>query len=121
MDAWISLAVQVPLVGIFIWYSLTVSKSQAEAQAKFMDALDRRDLAFEKRNQSVISAIDALNASICAQLNVVGARLAEHDAAVEDRFSRAAEILSTHDARAVGIDAKVTSLAQQPKAPRVTK
>jgi hypothetical protein len=58
---WINLLIQIPIVGVFIWYSLVIQKA-------FMEALDRRDQAFEKRNAAVIEAIQELNKSICGKL-----------------------------------------------------
>lgn len=91
MDAWVSLLIQVPLVGVFVWYSLNMNKSMQESQQKFMEALDRRDAEFMKRNEAVIHAIDGLNNSICAQLQSVASQLEKHDDAVEVRFARAVE------------------------------
>jgi len=51
----------------------------SQSQKEFMDALDRRDAAFEKRNNSVITAIDHLNESICTQLAKVQEQQEEHD------------------------------------------
>lgn len=87
MDSWISLLIQVPLVGVFIWYSLEMSKRMQENQMKFMDALDKRDDAFEKRNQAVISAINSLNSSICANLEKIQESQEDHD-----RFVRECEV-----------------------------
>lgn len=83
-DSWISLLVQVPLVGVFIWYSLEMSKRMQESQMKFMEALDKRDDAFEKRNQAVIAVINSMNASICAGLDKIQESQEEHDRYVRE-------------------------------------
>lgn len=57
---WIALAVQVPLVGVFIWFSL-------ENQKRFLEALDRRDEAYEKRNLAIVEALEKVSVQI-AQL-----------------------------------------------------
>jgi hypothetical protein len=84
MDNWVSLLIQVPLVGVFIWYSLEMNKRMVQSQEKFMDALDRRDAAFENRNNSVITAINHMNESICLQLTNVQKQQEEHDRYVRD-------------------------------------
>ena len=79
MDAWVSLLIQVPLVGVFIWYSLEMSKRSTESQKTFLDALDRRDSAFEGRNRATIDAISNLNTAICHQLEIIDKSHEEHD------------------------------------------
>jgi len=60
MEAAISLLIQVPLLGIFIWYSVYMWKLAAAAQEKFMTALDKRDVEFEKRNDKVCANLEKL-------------------------------------------------------------
>ncbi len=86
---WLSLLVQVPLVGVFIWYSLEMNKRMTQAQNSFMDALDKRDDAFEKRNNAVITTIDRLNESISAQLAKIQEQNEEHDRFARESTSRA--------------------------------
>lgn len=76
MDA-ITLLIQIPLVGIFVWYSIEMSKRGEQAQKAFLEALDKRDSEFEKRNQAIIVQMDNLQKF-----------LVEHD-------KQAASILST--------------------------
>jgi hypothetical protein len=52
INAWIGLFVQVPLVGIFIWYSIKM-------QERFQQSLDKRDDQYEKRNGALVEAITA--------------------------------------------------------------
>ena len=59
---WINLLVQIPLVGAFIWYSLVTQRA-------FMEALEKRDIAFEKRNEQLIDSISELNKAICGKLD----------------------------------------------------
>lgn len=56
VPSWVTLLIQVPLVGVFIYYSMMT-------QNKFLEALDKRDEAFQKRNQDIVAEIKALNAS----------------------------------------------------------
>ena len=87
VPSWVTLLIQVPLVGVFIWYSLEMSKRGAEAQKAFMDALDKRDHAFEQRNSAVIKAIDNLNNSICAQIKEAERNHEEHDRFVREKLT----------------------------------
>ena len=80
-DTWVNLLIQVPLVGVFIWFALT-------NQREFMAALDKRDEAFEKRNAAVIAAIDRLNAAIDARLNELASTSEEHDRWVRENVNR---------------------------------
>ena len=82
--------IQVPLVGVFIWYSLEMSKRSAETQRAFMEALDKRDQAFENRNTAVIKAIDNLNTAICHQLESLDKSHEEHDKYVRENFGKVA-------------------------------
>ena len=53
----ISLLIQVPLLGVFIWYSLHLQK-------RFDESLNRRDELYEKRNNALVDAITALTREI---------------------------------------------------------
>jgi Na+/phosphate symporter len=58
MDANIvNLLLQVPILGVFIWWSIRVSKG-------FTDALDRRDELYEKRNAALVEAITCNTAQV---------------------------------------------------------
>lgn len=72
MTDWISVAVQIPLVAAFIWFSL-------ESQKRFQTALDKRDEEFEKRNRSTCSSLDGLTRTVAAMTE----RLVEHDVRVQ--------------------------------------
>ena len=87
--SWVSLLIQVPLVGVFVWFSLEMSKRNTEAQRAFMEALDKRDAAYEKRNQAVIETINLMNQSVCAQLQRLGDDHDEHDRFVRERLASA--------------------------------
>jgi hypothetical protein len=85
---WVTLLIQVPLVGVFIWYSLQMNARQLESQREFMAALEKRDAAFEHRNTAVIDAISHLNAAICAQLKALETATDDHDRFVRDNVQR---------------------------------
>lgn len=88
VPSWMTLLIQVPLVGVFIWYSLEMSKRSSESQKTFLEALDKRDQAFENRNAAVINTIATLNNSICAQLRDMEHNHDEHDKYVRDNFAK---------------------------------
>lgn len=84
---WVTLLIQVPLVGVFIWYSLEMAKRSSESQKAFMESLEKRDNAFEIRNSAVIHAIDNLNSAICVQLKEMDKNHEEHDRYVREKLS----------------------------------
>jgi uncharacterized Zn finger protein len=86
--SWLSLLIQVPLVGVFIWYSLEMNKRSNETQKTFMDALDKRDEAFDKRNNAIIQVIERMNESICAQLKDLAEQHDAHDRYVHDNIAK---------------------------------
>lgn len=86
--SWLSLLIQVPLVGVFIWYSLEMNKRGNETQKTFMDALDKRDEAFDKRNAAIIQVIERMNDSICTQLKDLAEQHDAHDRYVHDNIAK---------------------------------
>jgi hypothetical protein len=89
--SWLNLLIQIPLVGVFIWYSLEMSKRAAETQTRFMDALDKRDMAFEARNRAVIEHIQNLDVHIC-----------EHDTRTQPALRQIEELHRAHAEMLVG-------------------
>ena len=85
--SWITLLLQVPLVGVFIWYSLETNKRQSESQQRFSDALDKRDSAFEQRNKALIEAINKGNEAICETIQEMHRSLLSHDKAAAEYFA----------------------------------
>ncbi len=120
MEPWLQLLLQVPLVGVFIWYSLEMNRRAVEAQtkaneqaamvqAKYFEALDKRDAEFERRNTAVIGVIDKLNSSICTQMEMMDRKLEEHDRYVREMQVPAMnKVLIKHDeqARQISVDLK---------------
>jgi hypothetical protein len=51
MEAWVSLLIQVPLVGVFIWYSL-------EQQKRNQASMDKRDEAYLKALAAITERMD---------------------------------------------------------------
>lgn len=92
---WVTLLIQVPLVGVFIWYSLEMAKRSSESQKAFMESLEKRDTAFEIRNSAVIHAIDNLNAAICIQLKEIDKNHEEHDRFVREKLAARTRSKST--------------------------
>lgn len=69
------IAIQLPLVAAFVWFSL-------ELQKRFQEALDRRDDSFTKRNDKVCEALSSLT----AQLLTLTKEMQDHDAKVAERI-----------------------------------
>ena len=77
--SWITLLIQVPLVGVFIWYSLEMAKRSAAAQDKFLAALDKRDEQFTARNKALIETMERNNQAVCSAISAIGEMLKDHD------------------------------------------
>ncbi len=86
--SWLTLLIQVPLVGVFIWYSLEMNKRSAEAQKSYMDALDRRDQEYEKRNLALITSINAMSMAITKSVDNLATCQNEHDDFVRENVAR---------------------------------
>ena len=56
---WVGVLIQVPLLAVFIWYSL-------ELQKRFDMSLTKRDELYEKRNDALVKAIGELTKEICS-------------------------------------------------------
>ena len=68
-EAWASLAVQIPIVVAFIWYS-------RDMQNQFNNSLCKRDEMYEKRNEAMVNALQANT----AQLTELTRIITQHDA-----------------------------------------
>lgn len=60
----VSLLVQVPILGVFIWYSSKLVKD-------FTAALDRRDELYEKRNCAIVEAMNKTTAQLTALTEMI--------------------------------------------------
>jgi hypothetical protein len=78
---WATIAVQIPLVAAFIWFSL-------ESQKRFQCALDKRDEEFEKRNNATCNSLDSLTRSVTAMTE----RLIAHDVRVQPAVDKIASM-----------------------------
>lgn len=87
-SSWISLLIQIPLVAFFGWYSLEMNKRSAESQKIYMEALDKRDQEYEKRNNALITAINSLATSITQEIRTIVDCQNEHDKFVRENVSR---------------------------------
>lgn len=85
-EQWIPLLIQVPLVGVFIWYSLKMSDQMGESQVKFLDALDNRDAAFERRTKALVDTMNANTQAILGTLARMEAAVAAHDDLVREKL-----------------------------------
>ena len=85
---WITVLVQVPLVGAFIWYSLEMNKRSTEAQKMYMEALDKRDQEYDKRNSALITAINSMSAAVTASIEHLSDEQRDHDDFVRENIAR---------------------------------
>jgi hypothetical protein len=53
MESWASLLIQVPLVGVFIWYSL-------ESQKRYQASMDKRDEAYLTALDKITDRMDTV-------------------------------------------------------------
>lgn len=86
VPGWVSLLIQVPLVGVFIWYSLKLSDRMTESQKVFLEALEKRDVAFDARNKALIDTINQGNQAICETMNAMRQDIVDHDKWSEARI-----------------------------------
>lgn len=75
---WTSLLVQAPIVGAFIWFSI-------EMQKRFAEALDKRDAAYQDRNDALCTALNATS----MQILELTKHVITHDQRVENRIQAA--------------------------------
>lgn len=81
---WPSFLLQLPVVAIFIWYSLQMQKNANEMQTRYLDALDKRDAEYEKRNQAVVEALGNVAKELSCHDENVRARVEAIVAAVRN-------------------------------------
>ena len=86
--SWLTLLIQVPLVGVFIWYSLEMDKRGKESQRLYMEALDKREAEYDKRNGAIINAINAMSTAITAEVSNLARCQDEHDEFVRENIQR---------------------------------
>lgn len=86
VPSWVQLLIQVPLVGVFIWYSLEMAKRSTESQKTFLEALDKRDTAFDLRNKAMIDSMNANQKAICETMNAMREDIINHDKWSEQRI-----------------------------------
>lgn len=88
-ETWIAILGQIPFVAVFIWYSLEVGKQARQAQDRFLEALDKRDDAFERRNEKLVTAMDVNNRAVLDTLARMESTVCEHDRLVRDKLGEA--------------------------------
>lgn len=91
MESWVTLLIQVPLVGVFIWYSLEMDKRGKDSQRLYMEALDKRDAEYDKRNSALINAINSMSSAIQAEIGNLAECQTEHDKFVRENIQRKAK------------------------------
>lgn len=80
------LIAQAPYLVGFIWFALEMNKSQKEEHKQFLDALDKRDTAFEHRTKSLIEKMDANNRALSDSISSLARDHHDHDRYVRERF-----------------------------------
>ena len=60
---WTALVTQAPMIAAFIWFALEMNKRSQDQQRAFIEALDRRDQAYEKRNEAICDALEKQTAA----------------------------------------------------------
>lgn len=86
-DMWITILGQIPFVAVFVWYSLEVGKQSRQAQDRFLEALDKRDVSFEARTKSLIEAMNANNRAVIDTLNRMEVSANAHDNLVREKLA----------------------------------
>lgn len=80
---WLTLLIQVPLVGVFIWYSLRLTErtqqSLQDSQTRYGEMLERQAAQYEARNRALIEAITSSSRATCESVNALTETLTEHD------------------------------------------
>jgi hypothetical protein len=91
---WTALIGQIPLVAAFIWFSL-------EQQKRFDAALNKREDAFDKRNEKICTALDLVSGRIVA----LSDDLKDHDKEVSGFFGEVRQYM--------GVDRRGSRHAQE--------
>lgn len=71
-QTWLQLAIQIPIVVAFIWYS-------RDMQKQFSESLNKRDSLYEARNNAIVNALNANTHQLTELTRIIIA----HDAKLE--------------------------------------
>lgn len=85
-ETWIAVLSQIPFVAVFVWYSLEVGKQARQAQDRFLEALDKRDMAFENRTKSLVETMNVNNRATLDALARMEEAACAHDRLVRDKL-----------------------------------
>lgn len=88
-ETWIAILGQIPFVAVFVWYSLEVGKQARQAQDRFLEALDKHDIAFENRTEKIVNSIDTNNRAMLDSLARMESSACAHDRLVRDKLAEA--------------------------------
>ena len=86
-ETWIAVLSQIPFVAVFVWYSLEVGKQARQAQDRFLEALDKRDIAFENRTKSLVDTMNVNNRATLDSLARMESTVCEHDRLVRNKLN----------------------------------
>ena len=80
------LIAQAPYLVAFIWFALEINKGQKAEHTQFLEALDRKDKAFEQMVNSLIKKMDEDNARISEAIEILCRAQTEHDRFVREHM-----------------------------------
>lgn len=84
-QGWSHLVIEAPMVVALIWFALQMYN-------RFLDALDRRDAAYERRNAAVIEVINRIGTIMDESLRQLRIEQEEHDRFVRTNIARRTDI-----------------------------
>lgn len=85
--SWIDLLIQLPLVGVFIWYSLEMQKRIQCITDSFSASLKEHDAAFERRVAGLIASDREMTSAILTELKTAQTHFINHDNYVRENVS----------------------------------
>jgi len=92
IEQYIGLFIQIPLVFIFIWFTLKIVD-------RFMVSLDKRDTAIEMRDDKWQKFLTEQRREFGEAIALLAARLGEEIKIVSSEVSRMNGVLTAHDTR----------------------
>lgn len=86
-EAWVTILGQIPFVAVFVWFALETGKQSQQSQTRFLDALDKRDEAFETRTQALVNTMNTNSKAILDTLARMEQADKEHDDMVREKLA----------------------------------
>jgi hypothetical protein len=92
VEPYVGLFIQIPLVFIFIWFTLKIVD-------RFMVSLDKRDAALEARDDKWQAFLQEQRAEFSAAIASLAARFGDEIKSLSSEVSRMNGVLTAHDTR----------------------